>query len=123
MKFRYARHTNNLEKIVAFYTTILKLEILGEFKNHSEYDGVFLGHKNRDWHLEFTTSNEKAKHTFDEDDLLVFYALNQQEYDSIFVAISTNAIKIIEAKNPYWNENGIMFLDPDGFRIVLAKQF
>ncbi|WP_394335993.1 hypothetical protein [Flavobacterium laiguense] len=24
------------------------------------------------------------------------------------------------SKNPYWNENGKMVLDPDGFRIVIS---
>jgi catechol-2,3-dioxygenase len=35
MNFRYARHTNNLKSIVDFYTKIIGLEILGNFKNHA----------------------------------------------------------------------------------------
>lgn len=59
MIFRNARHTHNLNSIIKFYTTILKLEVLGNFKNHNGYDGVFLGKENTDWHLEFTSRNEK----------------------------------------------------------------
>ena len=33
MNFRYARHTNNLEPLIEFYTEIVGLEKLGEFKN------------------------------------------------------------------------------------------
>ena len=43
MKLRVARHTDDLEPIIKFYTDILGLEIIGEFKDHSNYDGVFLG--------------------------------------------------------------------------------
>ena len=35
MKFRYARHTNNLVSIIEFYTEIIGLEIIGQFENHS----------------------------------------------------------------------------------------
>ena len=29
-------------------------------------------------------------------------------------------IELIKAKNPYWNENGKMILDPDGYRIIIS---
>lgn len=31
-----------------------------------------------------------------------------------------NNITTIKAINPYWNENGQMFQDPDGYRIVIS---
>jgi hypothetical protein len=34
--------------------------------------------------------------------------------------INKYSIIIIEAKNPYWNENGKKVLDPDGYRIVIS---
>lgn len=73
MKFRYARHTSDLEKLETFYTEILDFDILGGFENHDGYDGLFLGKKDTDWHLEFTKSDELANQIFDEDDILVFY--------------------------------------------------
>ena len=72
MKFRIARHTTNLESIIAFYCGILDLEILGEFHNHDRYDGVLIGNRDSDWHLEFTVSDEQPDHSPDVDDLLVF---------------------------------------------------
>ncbi|MCK7556341.1 hypothetical protein MKQ70_15495 [Chitinophaga sedimenti] len=72
MKFRYARHTNDLHQIEKFYTEIIGLEKLGGFENHDHYDGIFLGFPQQDWHLEFTTSDEKTQSRFDEDDILVF---------------------------------------------------
>jgi len=43
MKFRVARHTDSLENIVTFYTNILGLQVLGDFKDHDNYNGVYLG--------------------------------------------------------------------------------
>ncbi|MFN8576725.1 MAG: VOC family protein [Candidatus Sericytochromatia bacterium] len=120
MKFRVARHTNNIDSIINFYRNILGLEILGEFKNHDNYDGIFLGFKNKDWHLEFTVSNEKPIHNFDDDDLLVFYCDSQDEYQVIKDRFRKNHIEEVQAKNPYWNLNGITYLDPDGFRVVIS---
>jgi len=121
MILRIARHTNNLERIKSFYTRILGLELLGSFENHSNYNGIFIGKPNLDWHLEFTQSEDKANHNFDEDDILVLYPETVLEYDTLITTISENNITFISAKNPYWNQNGKMFLDPDGARIVISN--
>ncbi|MGV0927764.1 MULTISPECIES: hypothetical protein [Empedobacter] len=26
----------------------------------------------------------------------------------------------MKSKNPYWNDNGISFLDPDGFAVIVS---
>lgn len=120
MQLRVARHTNDLEAIKSFYTTILDFELLGNFKNHNNYNGIFLGYKNADWHLEFTTSDEKANHHFDEDDIIVLYPECRNKYDSLLEKLAKNNFLSVPSKNLYWNENGKMFLDPDGYRIVLS---
>ena len=120
MKLRVARHTVDLKPIINFYTTVLGLEIIGEFKDHNNYDGVFIGGKSGNWHLEFTISNEQPNHQPDDDDLLVLYAETVIEYEKIKRNIITHHIPYIDAKNPYWKENGITIADPDGFRIVIA---
>lgn len=121
MNFRIARHTNKIKEISEFYTNILNLEILGSFTNHSNYDGVFIGKKNLDWHLEFTTSEEPAEHNFDEDDILVFYPTTKDLYHDIIENIRNHKIKIHKSKNPYWNDNGILIQDPDGYNIILSE--
>jgi len=120
MTIRFARHTNDLNAIKSFYIMVLGFELLGDFENHDNYNGVFLGFPNADWHLEFTTSDEKADHHFDEDDILVLYPESQTRYDSLLEKLAANNIALVPSKNPYWNENGRMFLDPDGYRIVLS---
>lgn len=121
MTFRYARHTDNLEILEDFYTTILGLEKLGGFKDHDGYNGVFLGLPDRDWHLEFTQSNEKAIHTPDPDDLLVFYTQTEEEFIEIKKRIEDNRIELRISKNPYWRKHGIEIEDPDGFGVVICR--
>ncbi|MFD1605101.1 VOC family protein [Flavobacterium artemisiae] len=120
MHLRVARHTNNLKEIENFYVNILGFELLGGFENHNNYDGVFIGQADLDWHFEFTQSETKAVHVFDEDDLIVLYPDTVRKYNVLYSKIEDNGIKFIEAVNPYWNENGKMFLDPDGYRIVIS---
>lgn len=120
MKFRMARHTNKLEKIINFYSNLLGLEILGSFSDHDFYDGVFLGKQGLDWHLEFTVSDHHPIHTPDEDDLLVFYFDTDEEYKKTINRLTMAGIKKEEAKNPYWNKNGILFKDPDGFGVIIS---
>jgi hypothetical protein len=120
MIFRCARHTADLQKIEEFYTKIVGLEHLGGFKNHSNYDGLFLGPKNAAWHLEFTTSPDKPKSQFDEDDILVFYVHSDIELTKIRELLKQKNINQVIPKNPYWVENGIMIEDPDGYRVVFS---
>ncbi len=120
MFLRVARHTNVLEKIEDFYVNILGFERLGGFQKHNNYDGVFIGKSSLDWHFEFTQSEIKANHTFDEDDLIVLYPETIRAYNMLLSRFYENNIQRIKAINPYWNENGQMFQDPDGYRIVIS---
>ena len=120
MTFRFARPTNNLEQLKSFYIDILGLELLGGFENHEGYDGVFIGKPNENWHLEFTKSDEIVAFDFGEEDILVFYPNTKLEFELIHDRIESNSIKFIDSKNPYWNENGKMILDPDGYHVVIS---
>jgi len=120
MKFRVARHTDSLENIVTFYTDILGLQVLDDFKDHDNYNGVFIGFPGADWHLEFTTSDEAPAHKPDADDLLVFYASTIEEYNTILQRFTEHKIRKADPKNPYWKTNGTAFLDPDGYGIIIA---
>jgi len=120
MTFRFARHTNDLEQIKSFYIAILGFELLGAFENHNGYDGVFIGKSNENWHLEFTKTKEVICFDFKEDDTLVFYPESKMEFDLLINKLQSHEIEFIKTKNPYWNENGKMILDPDGYRILIS---
>jgi hypothetical protein len=120
MTFRFARHTNNLEQIKSFYIDVLGFQLLSGFENHIGYDGIFIGRANENWHLEFTKSEEIVHFNFNDDDIIVFYPKNKIDFDLIMNKIQSQNIDFIKAKNPYWNENGKMILDPDGYKIVIS---
>ncbi|WPO78045.1 VOC family protein [Flavobacterium sp. KACC 22761] len=120
MFLRVARHTDDLKKIEDFYVNVLGFEQLGEFQNHNNYNGIFIGKSGLDWHFEFTQSNNKAKHTFDEDDVIVLYPKSISDYNSLISKLKHYNISTITAANPFWNENGKMIQDPDGYRIVIS---
>lgn len=120
MIFRYARHTTDLNRIEKFYTEIVGLEKIGSFENHDNYNGLFLGHRNADWHLEFTNSPKKPNHHFDDDDILVFYVNSKIELLNINEYLRQKKIDTEEPENPYWSENGIMISDPDNHKVIFA---
>jgi catechol 2,3-dioxygenase-like lactoylglutathione lyase family enzyme len=120
MFLRVARHTDDLERIENFYVDILGFERLGGFESHNNYDGIFIGKPGLDWHFEFTQSTQKAVHSFDQDDVMVFYPKTIEDYNRLINSLLNNNISSITANNPFWNENGKMFLDPDGYRIVIS---
>jgi hypothetical protein len=120
MQFRVARHTNRIVQLTDFYVQVIGLENLGAFKNHSGYDGVFIGKENSDWHLEFTQTNETVDHKFDDDDILVFYPATATEYRQIVKNIKARNLPMLTPKNPYWQENGVAIKDPDGYCVVIS---
>ena len=95
--------------------------MLGSFENHTNYNGIFIGKPKLNWHLEFTQTNETVAFNFNEDDILVFYPETLNEYNKLLDTIQKQNISFIEAKNPYWNQNGKMILDPDGYRIIISN--
>ena len=122
MEFRYARHTQKIESLIYFYTSVSNFEILGKFENHDGYDGVFLGIKGENWHLEFTQNEEKPQSHFDEDDALVFYPKTQESYDEILDNLKKFEVPLLEPKNPYWRDKGVCFEDCDHYKIIISKE-
>jgi hypothetical protein len=122
MHFRYARHTAHLQPLIDFYCGILQLDQLGNFTDHTGYNGVFIGKKDENWHLEFTVSTHIPEHTSDEDDLVVFYPETTQEYELIVEKYTISGKIIHNPTNPYWKENGIFMKDPDGFGVIISRQ-
>lgn len=123
MKFRVARHTNDMQAMIDFYTNVIGLEVTDSFEDHNGgYNGVILGHPISEWELEFTTSSTAANHTFDQDDNLVFYAKNEKEYNEFMQRIAENNVETTQAANPYWNEFGVTVQDPDGYNVIVSNR-
>jgi catechol 2,3-dioxygenase-like lactoylglutathione lyase family enzyme len=117
MKLRVARHTAQLEAVVAFYRDGVGFPELGRFVDHEGYEGVFLAVPGTGTHLELTSGGEHLPPAPHPESLLVLYLASRAEMDAIAARIAQ--APIVPA-NPYWRENAIAFEDPDGFQLLLT---
>ncbi|CAK7245422.1 MAG: hypothetical protein STHCBS139747_007003 [Sporothrix thermara] len=144
---RIARPTNDIEALLPFYVDGLGMSVLFRFEAHEGFDGVMVGWKPAPpncpqpanagpaatvhplssltpaYHLEFTTKQgHDAGRAPSQDNLLVFYLPDDEEFDAAVERMRAAGFPPVDAFNPYWDRCGSTFEDPDGYRVVLAKQ-
>ena len=117
MRVRVARHTDDLERIVAFYRDRVGLPEIGRFTGHDGYDGVFLDIPGTGAHLEFTTGGDHPAAAPHPEDLLVLYLDDDAQIAAIAGRIGD--APVVPA-NPYWRAHATTFADPDGHQLVLV---
>jgi catechol 2,3-dioxygenase-like lactoylglutathione lyase family enzyme len=115
---RVARPARDLTRSARFYADLIGLPRLGGFENHDGYDGVFFALPGGA-ELELTAGPARPAPSTDED-LLVLYVQTQAEVAAIGARLTAASVTRIPNRNPYWNRSGLTFLDPDGYRIVIA---
>ena len=117
---RIARATTQLESLVEFYSAGLGFKEMGRFVDHAGFDGVMLGHPEAAYHLEFTCNQGQTKRPSPAaDDLLVFYLPDEHAWRTVVQTIEERGHASVPAHNPYWDQQGRTYEDPDGFRIVI----
>jgi catechol 2,3-dioxygenase-like lactoylglutathione lyase family enzyme len=119
MHLRVARHTDQLEALVAFYRDGLGLPEIGRFTGHDGYDGVFLDVPGTSAHLELTTGGAHGAPAPHPESLLVLYLGDDA---AVRAAAERLGHAPVPPANPYWAEHGLTFEDPDGFRVVLVPE-
>ena len=120
---RVARPTNSLEALLPFYVDGLGFEVIGGFPVKDGFDGIMLGHKDAAYHLEFTRKvDHDAGRSPGQDNLLVFYLPDDGEYQRVVARMAAAGFSPVASFNPYWDEWGVTFEDPDGYRAVLAHR-
>jgi hypothetical protein len=119
MQLRVARHTGRLDEVVAFYRDGIGLTEVGGFRGHDGYDGAFLAVPATGAHLEFTSGGGQGAPEPDPESLLVFYLGDQAAVREVAARLGADPVT---PANPYWRENGTMFLDPDGFGVILVPE-
>src|SRR5689334_955275 len=98
---RVARPTDHLEEVVRFYSEGLGLVILGSFEDHDGFDGVMLGVPGAHHHFEFTRkSGHKAGQTPSEDNLLIFYLPDKQEWQAAVDRMELAGYQSVRSFNP-----------------------
>lgn len=122
VQLRVARPTDHLDEVVHFYRDGLGLSELGSFTDHDGFDGVMLGNPGEQYHLEFT---RQRGHTVGsaptKDNLLVFYIPNREQWETMVYRMGEMGYSPVTSYNPYWDERGQTFEDPDGYRVVLQN--
>jgi GNAT superfamily N-acetyltransferase len=117
---RVARPTRDLARATTFYRDLLGLPMRGGFRNHDGYDGMFFvlpgGAE-----LEITAGPHPPRPGTAED-LLILYLASRRHVDTVANQLVDADIPSVTAANPYWNRWGRTFLDPDGFRVVIAAR-
>ena len=119
MQLRVARHTERLDAVVAFYRDGIGLTEIGHFEDHGGYSGVFLGLPGTEAHLELTTGGGQRAPAPHPESLLVLYLGDRP---SVEVVAARLGVDPVPAANAYWDEHGVTFEDPDGFRVVLVPE-
>lgn len=115
---RMARPARDLTRSTWFYGDLIGLPRLGGFENHDGYDGVFFALPGSA-ELELTAGPAQPAPSTDED-LLVLYVRTWAEVAAIGARLTAAGVTRIPNRNPYWNRSGLTFLDPDGYRLVIA---
>lgn len=119
---RIARPTDALEPLARMYAEGLSLERLGEFRDHAGFDGIYLGRRGLGWQLEFTRqAGHPAGRAPTRDNLLVFYHPDHADWERACVRMEQAGFAPVESWNPYWDECGRTFEDPDGYRVVIQN--
>jgi catechol 2,3-dioxygenase-like lactoylglutathione lyase family enzyme len=119
---RVARPTDNLAEVLRFYIAGLGLEELGSFEDHEGFDGRIVGVPGSGYHLEFTHKRgHDAGRAPTKDNLLVFYLPEQNEWEAAVDHMVAAGFLPVPSFNPYWEEAGRTFEDPDGYRVVLQR--
>lgn len=122
MKLRVVRPTNKLDDVVRFYRDGLGFAVIAAFDDEDRFSGRLLGHPQAPWHLAFTYYRDlQAGCAPTQDNLLVFYLPDQDEWKVAVQRIRTNGYSPVPSFNPYWDRDGITFEDPDGYRVVLQN--
>ncbi|MEK4969513.1 VOC family protein [Cytobacillus sp. FSL R7-0696] len=119
---RVARPTNQLTEIERFYCSGLGLQKIGSFQGHSGYQGIMIGIPNASYHLEIIQHESgQPVPSPTKEDLLVFYIPQLSEILEIKNRLHGLGYHSVLPENPYWEEKGFIFADPDGWGVILMN--
>ncbi len=119
---RIARPVSDLERLADLYVRGLGLHRVGGFTDHEGFDGVMLGLPGAGWHFEFTRCRHHAvtpRPTAE--DLAVLYLPAERAWQDACHRAESAGFRPVSSFNPYWDQRGRSFEDPDGYRVVLQQ--
>jgi catechol 2,3-dioxygenase-like lactoylglutathione lyase family enzyme len=116
---RIARPSRDLGAAQRFWVTGLGLSVLFRAERPGEPALLMLGWPEAGWHLELVATDVEPCPT--EEDLLVLY-LGEPVSPEWSARIESAGGRRVTARNPYWDQWGVTFEDPDGYRLVLSHR-
>ena len=121
-KVRVARPTDHLDEVVAFYRDGLGFEVLDSFEDHNGFDGVMLGLPGEQVHFEFTRQRgHSVGRAPTQEYLITFYLPDRASWQEAVNRLRAQGYEPVPSYNPYWDQQGLTFEDPDGYRVVLQN--
>jgi catechol 2,3-dioxygenase-like lactoylglutathione lyase family enzyme len=120
---RVARPTDDIDALLPFYVDGLGFQILTRFEGHQGFSGIVLGHPGQPYHLEFTHhAGHSVGRAPTQDNLLAIYLPQRLAWQAAVNAMMEAGFQPVPSYNPYWDEHGKTFEDPDGYRVVLVQR-
>jgi ribosomal protein S18 acetylase RimI-like enzyme len=119
---RVAHPVRDLNSSAAFYRDVLGLVPQGGFEGHDGYDGRFFALPGGG-QLELTTGPTERPtepHPGTDEDLLVLYVDTPEAAQQAAAELESVGVPTVSPVNPYWDRWGRTFMDPDGYRVVVA---
>jgi catechol 2,3-dioxygenase-like lactoylglutathione lyase family enzyme len=122
-KLRVARPTADIDALMPFYCNGLGFAVLAHFEDHAGFSGAILGRLGAPWHLEFTYCASELDHRApSQDNLLALYLPVAEQWQEAVERMRAAGFAPVPSFNPYWDQQGLTFEDPDGYRTVLQHQ-
>jgi hypothetical protein len=122
VQVRFARPSGQLEHVAAFYRDGLGLPIIYSYMDDADYDGVMFGLPGRHYHLEITRHRGDGPCPIPPpDNLLVLYIPDRRAIDQLIAQMRAIGHAPVPPRNSYWAEKGTIFIDPDGWNVVLMN--
>jgi catechol 2,3-dioxygenase-like lactoylglutathione lyase family enzyme len=120
-RVRWARPTDRLDEVVAFYRDALGLAVRTTFSGHAGYSGVILDLPVGGGELEFTEHEVGSPCPAPTaDNLLVLYADDRHTHGLLVQRMRSHGHRPVAPDNPYWEQDAETFADPDGWRVTIA---
>lgn len=121
---RIARPSRDLAAAERFYVDGLGFDVLGRGRGTSEgeRDLLMVGWRGAAWHVELIRdTTHPLEQVSSPDDLFGLY-LGTPVDPALIARVESAGGKRVPAHNPYWDQIGVTFEDPDGYRLVLCER-
>jgi len=120
-RIRIARPTRDMDAAVRFWRDGVGLPVQGRKSGEETgHELAFIGWPDAAWHPELVADPDLPITPTDED-LLVVYVAEPLADETIDRIVAAGGVRV-RSRNAYWDDRGVTFVDPDGYRLVLTER-